>query len=46
MTKKQQKEKNKKRRVLIPFNTGGRVLKSEKDYNRQKGKLEVKNYDD
>ncbi len=33
---KSQKEKNKKRRVLIPMNTGTRTHKSAKDYKRIK----------
>ena len=44
MTKKQQKEKNKKKRVLVPFNTGVRIFKSGKDYNRQEGKKEIREY--
>ena len=36
--KKAQKEKNKKNRVLIPFNTGTRTHKSKKDYDRKKFK--------
>lgn len=38
MTKKQIKEKNKKNRVIIGFNTGIRTFKSAKDYNRKKEK--------
>lgn len=38
MTKKQLKEKNKKNRLLIPFNTGTRTHKSAKDYDRKKYK--------
>lgn len=42
MTKKQKKAKNKESRVMTLFNTGTRDMKSEKDYNRQKLKQEVK----
>jgi hypothetical protein len=42
-TKKQQKEKNSKRRLLIPFNIGERPHKSKKDYDRQQMKKEVRN---
>lgn len=38
MTKKQIKEKNKQNRVRTMFNTGTRVHKSKKDYNRKEGK--------
>ena len=38
MTKKQIKEKNKKNRVMVGFNTGTRTFKSAKDYNRKKEK--------
>ena len=41
MTKKQQKEKNKKNRVLVPFNTGTRDMKSKKYPTRQQLKREV-----
>ncbi len=41
MTKKQQKEKNKKNRVLVPFNTGTRNMKSKKYPTRQQLKREV-----
>lgn len=34
--KNQKKEKNKKQRVLVPFNTGTRSMKSAKDYKRKK----------
>jgi len=44
MTKKQQKEKNKKNRVLVPFNTGTRTMKSAKYPTRQKQKREVKKW--
>lgn len=36
--KKAKKAKDKKKRVLIPFNTGTRTHKSKKDYNRKKFK--------
>ena len=35
MSKKAWKEKCKKHRVHVPFNTGIRTLKSKKDYNRK-----------
>ena len=35
MTKKQKKAKNAESRVLVPFNTGTRDMKSPKDFNRQ-----------
>ena len=41
MTKKQQKKKNKKNRVLVPFNTGTRDMKSKKYPTRQQLKREV-----
>ena len=41
MIKKQQKEKNKKNRVLVPFNTGTRDMKSKKYPTRQQLKREV-----
>ena len=44
MTKKQIKEKNKKNRVLIPFNTGTRTMKSNKYPSRQKLKKMLDNY--
>ena len=42
MTKKQLKEKIKKNRVLIPFNTGTRTMKSAKYPNRQENKKNFK----
>ena len=42
--KKARKEKNKKNRILVPFNTGTRTHKSAKDYNRAEGKKICKNY--
>lgn len=45
MTKKQQKEKNKKNRVLVPFNIGTRDMKSKKYPTRQEQKREVRDYD-
>ena len=44
MTKKQQKAKNAKNRVLIPFNTGTRTHKSSKYPTRQESKKEVRAY--
>ena len=41
MTKKQKKAKNNENRVLVTFNTGTRIHKSKKDYNRKKMKREV-----
>lgn len=38
MTKKQLKEKNRKNRVIVTFNTGTRTFKSAKDYDRKKEK--------
>lgn len=45
MTKKQIKEKNRKNRVLVTFNTGIRTFKSAKDYNRAEGKKICRNYE-
>lgn len=45
MTKKQQKEKNKKNRVLVPFNIGTRDMKSKKYPTRQEQKGEIKGYE-
>ena len=45
MTKKQIKEKNRKNRVLVTFNTGTRTFKSAKDYNRTEGKKICRNYE-
>lgn len=42
MTKKQMKEKNNKNRVLIPFNTGTRTMKSVKYPTRQENKKNFK----
>jgi len=36
MTKKQKREKDKKQRVFVPFNTGVRTHKSKRDYKRKK----------
>lgn len=44
MTKKQEKERNKKNRVMVNFNTGTRTHKSKKDYNRAESKKICKNY--
>jgi predicted secreted protein len=38
MTKKQIKEKNRKNRVIVGFNTGTRTFKSAKGYDRKKEK--------
>ncbi len=40
--KNKKKQKAKESRVQVLFNTGTRDMKSEKDYNRQKLKQEVK----
>ena len=42
--KKIKKEKNKKHRVVVPFNTGTRTHKSKKDYDRKKFKKIEKDY--
>ncbi len=42
--KKKRKEFNKKKRILIPFNTGTRTHKSKKDYDRKKFKKIEKDY--
>ena len=39
--KKQKREQDKKKRLLIPFNTGTRTHKNKKDYNRQKIKNDI-----
>ena len=44
MTKKQIKEKNKKNRILVPFNTGTRTMKSAKYPSRQQLKKGLDNY--
>ena len=44
MTKKQLKAKNNRNRVLVPFNTGTRTMKSAKYPSRQAIKKEVRNY--
>lgn len=36
MTKKEKREQDKKRRVLIPFNIGERIHKNKRDYKRKK----------
>lgn len=43
--KNKKKQQAKEKRVLVLFNTGSRTHKSEKDYNRQKSKQEVRNAD-
>ena len=45
MTKKQIKEKNRKNRVMVMFNTGTRTFKSAKDYSRAEGKKICKNFE-
>ena len=42
MTKKQIKEKNKKNRVLVPFNTGTRTMQTAKNPTRAKSKRNFK----
>lgn len=42
MTKKQMKAKNNKNRVLVPFNTGTRTMKSAKYPTRQENKKNFK----
>ena len=44
MTKKQMKAKNNKNRVLVPFNTGTRTMKSAKYPTRQERKKILDNY--
>lgn len=41
-SKKEQKALNTLNRVVAGMNTGTRTMKSARDYNRQKSKLEVK----
>lgn len=36
MTKKEKREQDNKRRVLIPFNIGERIFKNKRDYKRKK----------
>lgn len=36
MTKKEKRERDKKKRVFFPFNIGERIHKSKKDYKRKK----------
>jgi len=36
MTKKEKREQDKKQRVLVEFNTGERMHRSKKDYQRKK----------
>jgi len=45
MTKKQIKEKNRKNRVMVGFNTGTRTFKSAKDYSRAEGKKICRNFE-
>ena len=42
MTKKEIKERNKLQRVFVPMNTGTRVHKSAKDYDRRKNKVDLR----
>ena len=42
MTKKQIKEKNRKNRVMVMFNTGTRTHKNAKDYDRKRVKEETR----
>jgi len=42
MTKKQMKAKNNKNRVLVPFNTGTRTMKSAKYPTRKENKKNFK----
>lgn len=41
MTKKQEKERNKKQRVFVPFNTGTRTHKSKKAYDRKNNRKAI-----
>lgn len=41
MTKKQEKERNKKQRVLVPFNTGTRTHKNKKAYDRKNNRKAI-----
>ncbi len=45
MTKKQLKEMNKKRRVMISMDTGVRVFKSGRDYDRRQNKVDLRKVD-
>jgi hypothetical protein len=42
--KKIKKERDKQNRVLVTFNTGSRIHRSKKQYNRAEGKKIIKNY--
>ena len=42
--KKERKEYNKQNRVLVTFNTGTRIHKDKKKYNRADGKKALRNY--
>ncbi len=42
MTKKQMKEMNKRNRVMIIMNTGTRVYKSAKDYDRRANRVDLR----
>lgn len=42
--KKERKEHNKQNRVLVTFNTGTRVHRDKKKYNRADGKKALRNY--
>ena len=45
MTKKEIKERNKLQRVFVPINTGTRVHKSAKDYDRRRNKVDLRKID-
>lgn len=42
--KKMKRERDKQNRVLVTFNTGTRVHKDKKKYNRADGKKVLRNY--
>ena len=42
MTKKQIKEKNRRNRVMVQMNTGARVFKSAKDYDRRANRVDLR----
>ena len=42
--KKIKRERNKQNRILVTFNTGTRVHRDKKRYNRTEGKKIIKNY--
>lgn len=43
--KNKEKERRKASRVWFPMNTGERMMRSKKDYNRQKNKREMRDYE-